>query len=103
MVNFNPAIGSEQRDERPALVLSPAMFNKFGMTLIAPITQGGSHFRHIGFAVSVSGTGMKTQGVVLLNQVRMVDMTERNARYIERADDVVVKDALLKLVTIVDL
>ena len=40
-------------------------FNRFGLALVAPVTQGGQFARENGFTVSFSGTGSKIQGVVL--------------------------------------
>ena len=45
-VCLNPTTGRElQGDFRPALVLSLKKFNTLGMTLVAPITQGGDFSR----------------------------------------------------------
>lgn len=102
-VNLEPALGREQKGEnRPALVLSTSVFNVMGMVLIAPITQGGDFSRHAGFAVQLSGSGTKTQGVALVNQVRMMDLEERGAKKVEAAPDFVVHDALARLQAITD-
>lgn len=98
MVNLEPAVGREQKGEsRPALVLSTSVFNVMGVILVAPITQGGDFARHAGFAVQLSGSGTKTQGVALVNQVRMMDLEGRGAKKIETAPDFVVEDALARL------
>ena len=98
LVNLEPAVGREQKGEnRPALVLSTSVFNVMGVILAAPITQGGDYARHAGFAVPLSGSGTKTQGVALVNQVRMLDLEERGAKKIEVAPDFVVEDALARL------
>jgi mRNA interferase ChpB len=102
MVDFNPSIGSEQRDSRPALVLTKKLFNNLGIAFVAPITQGGNYARHAGFTVSLTGTGCKTQGVVLLNQARMIDLVARNARFVESVDETAVNDALLKFSALVE-
>ena len=97
-VNLNPTIGREQQgDFRPALVLSPAAFNLMGVTLVAPITQGGDFARYAGFAVPLNGAGTETQGVVLINMVRTLDLTARQAKKLEGAPDFVVDDALARL------
>ncbi|MDO9150494.1 MAG: type II toxin-antitoxin system ChpB family toxin [Methylotenera sp.] len=97
-VCLNPTVGREtQGDFRPALVLSTAEMNKLGTAIIAPITQGGDFSRYAGFAVSLTGTGMNTQGVVLVNMIRSVDLNTRAAKKIERAPQVVVDDALARL------
>lgn len=102
-VNLNPTVGREQQGEfRPALVLSPAAFNLMGVALVAPITQGGDFARYAGFAVSLSGSGTETQGVVLANMIRTMDLVARSAKKIETAPDFVVEDALARLRAILE-
>jgi mRNA interferase ChpB len=98
----DPAIGHEQRGCRPALVLTTKDFNKLGDVLVAPITQGGDFSRHAGFAVSLTGTGCRTQGVALINKVRMLDLAARKARRIERAPQAVIDEALGRLIALLD-
>ena len=99
-VPLDPAIGHEQRGTRPALVLTTKEFNKLGDVLIAPITQGGDFARYAGFAVTLTGTGCKTQGVALVNKIRMLDLAARKARKIERAPQGVIDDAIGRLVAL---
>ena len=101
-VPLDPAIGHEQRGTRPALVLTTKDFNKLGDVLVAPITQGGDFSRHAGFAVSLTGTGCRTQGVALINKVRMLDLAARKARRIERAPQAIIDEALGRLVALLD-
>lgn len=101
-VPLDPAIGHEQRGTRPGLVLTSKDFNKLGDVLVAPITQGGDHARYAGFAVTLTGTGCKTQGVALINKVRMMDLAARGAKKIERVPAVVIEDALGRLVGLLD-
>ena len=102
MVNLDPTEGHEQRGMRPALVLSTSAFNALGVVLVAPITQGGDFARHAGFAASLSGTGTKTQGVALVNQIRMLDLEARKAKRVETVPEHVVEDALARLRAITD-
>ncbi|AQR70269.1 toxin ChpB [Janthinobacterium sp. LM6] len=103
MVNLEPTEGREQRGTyRPALVLSTSAFNALGVVLVAPITQGGDFARHAGFAASLSGSGTTTQGVALVNQIRMLDLEARGAKRIETAPEFVVEDALARLRAITD-
>ncbi|WP_276203320.1 type II toxin-antitoxin system ChpB family toxin [Pseudomonas cremoricolorata] len=77
-LNLQPVAGREQQGvARPALVLTAATFNRLGLAVVAPITQGGDFARHRGFAVTLSGAGTETQGVVLCNQLRSVDLEAR--------------------------
>jgi mRNA interferase ChpB len=101
-VPLDPAMGHEQRGTRPALVLTTREFNRLGDVLVAPITQGADYSRHAGFAVSLVGTGCKTQGVALVNKIRMLDLSARKARKVERAPQVVIDDALGRLTAILE-
>jgi mRNA interferase ChpB len=101
-VPLDPALGHEQRGTRPALVLTTKAFNKLGDTLVAPVTQGGDFSRHAGFAIMLSGAGCKTQGVALMNKIRMLDLAARKARRLERAPKAVIDDAIECLVALID-
>ncbi|MBH1922695.1 type II toxin-antitoxin system ChpB family toxin [Serratia surfactantfaciens] len=102
-VSLNPVVGREQQaDFRPALVLSPREFNALGMVLVAPISQGANFARIAGFTVSLSGSGTATQGVILINQVRMMDLAGRSAQFVEHAPGEVIADALARLQAIID-
>ena len=96
-VPLDPVAGHEQRGTRPALVLTTREFNTLGDVLVAPITRGGDYARFAGFAVSLSGTGCRTQGVALVNKIRMLDLAARKAREVERVPHEVVEDALGRL------
>ena len=101
-VPLDPTVGHEQRGTRPALVLTTKDFNKLGDVLVAPITQGGDFARYAGFAVTLTGTGCKTQGVALVNKIRMLDLEARKAKKIERAPKAVVEDAIGRLTALLD-
>jgi mRNA interferase ChpB len=97
-VNLNPTMDREQQGEfRPVLVLSPAAFNMMGVALVAPITQGRDFARFAGFAVPLSGSGTKTQGVALMNMVRTLNLEARGAKKIETVPQFVIDDALARL------
>ena len=70
--------------------------------MIIPITQGGGFARHAGFAVTLSGAGTQTQGVMLCNQIRTVDLEARLAKRIESVPEVVILDALARVQTLFD-
>ena len=102
LVPLDPAVGHEQKGTRPALVLTTREFNRLGDVLVAPITQGGDFSRHAGFAVGLSGTGCKTQGVALVNKIRMLDLSARKARKVERVPQVVLDEAMGRLTALLD-
>ncbi|GLH34279.1 type II toxin-antitoxin system ChpB family toxin [Pseudomonas sp. TWI672] len=100
-VNLDPTAGREQQGAgRPALVVTPAAFNACGLAVIVPISQGGDFARHAGFAVTLSGAGTQTQGVVLCNQIRTVDLEARGAKRVESVPEVVILDALARVQTL---
>ena len=100
-LNLNPTAGREQQgDFRPALVLTPAAYNATGLAVIAPITQGGDFARYAGFAVTLSGAGTETQGVILCNQIRSVDLEARGAKRIEAVPEAVIEDALARVMAL---
>ncbi|EMS79599.1 transcriptional modulator of MazE/toxin, MazF [Desulfotignum phosphitoxidans DSM 13687] len=95
--DFDPAAGHEQMGRRPALVLSPAVFNKkILLALVAPVT---SRVRGHGFEVAVAGN--KISGVVLCHQIKMIDFVERGWQFAEKAPKSVVSEALAKVKVIV--
>ena len=86
VVNLEPVVGREMQGERrPALVLTTKEFNALGDVLIA---------------ASLMNTGCKTQGVALVNKCRMMDLTARKAKKIERAPQAVIDDALGRLMAL---
>lgn len=102
-VSLNPVVGREtQGDFRPCLVLSPIEFNRLGTALVAPITQGGNFARVKGFAVPLTGCGTETQGVVLVNAVRMLDLESRQAKKLGKAPQEIIDDALARLLAIIE-
>ncbi len=102
LVGFAPASGHEQKGAgRPALVLSVSAFNQLGMVLVAPVTQGGNFARYAGFSVPLLCEEGDIQGVILVNQVRMMDLGARQAMRIGVASDETVEDTLLRLQAVV--
>ncbi|MEM8561505.1 MAG: type II toxin-antitoxin system PemK/MazF family toxin [Pseudomonadota bacterium] len=91
--NFDPSAGHEQAKQRPALVLSPKVFNaKVKLALVAPIT---SRQRGHGFEVMLEGTN--TKGVVLCEQVKTIDYIARGVKRIESAPSETIADVLAKV------
>lgn len=99
---LNPTAGKGIKgDFRPCLVLSPKAFNRLGMTLIAPITQGGSYARIEGFTVTLMDLEIKTQGVVVISGMQMVDLIARKATKVENAPTEIVGEVLAILDAII--
>lgn len=74
LVDLNPVVDNEMRDDHRCVVIIPREINLVGMCLTVPIAAGGALTRKLGLAVNISGH--KSTGVALCNQVRAVDILE---------------------------
>ena len=78
-LNFDPQAGHEQAGRRPALVISPAKYNRgSGLAVVCPIT---TRVKGYPFEVPVP-TGLAVTGVVLADQVKNMDLPARDADYL---------------------
>ena len=101
--DLDPTQGHEIRGKRYVLVLSRADFNKVtGMALVCPVTLGGDFARDAGFAVSLIGSGTATQGVAVVNHVRVVDLKARKGKRVEKVPNFIVTEVLKRLQAIID-
>ena len=76
LVNLDPTVGSEIKKTRPYVVVSPAELNDSLRTVIvAPMTSKGFATP---FRVPVTHAG--TKGMIVLDQVRMVDKVRLSKR-----------------------
>ena len=101
IVSLDPTSGHEQRGTRPVLIVSPGPFNRLTKTpVVLPITTGGNFVRMAGFAVSLTGAGTSTTGVVRCDQPRALDIGSRNARKLESVPPEIIDEVLAKLATI---
>ncbi len=98
-VNLDPTSGREQAGARYVLIVTDKLFNRLGTPVVAPITSGGEFARFQGFAVSLSGSGTRSSGVVLCNQLRSIDLRARGARYIEKVPDFIINEVLARVST----
>lgn len=75
LVNFDPTIGVEIRKTRPALVLQNDIANRFSpITIVAAITsQFEEPLYPTEALIRAPEGGLKTDSVVLLNQIRSID------------------------------
>jgi mRNA interferase ChpB len=96
LISLDPTLGSEIRGTRPVLVLSNQEFNRLGRALVAPITQGGFE-RVAGWAVTLMGSGSKTQGAAVISQCRVLDWQARQAKRVETVSNEVINEVLAKL------
>lgn len=102
-VDLDPTKGREQQGApRYVLIVTRRDFNHGGTALVCPITRGGSYARSRGFAVSLTGAGTSVEGVILCNQPRILDLTARGGRFVEKAPEHIVEEVLAKLQTLLD-
>lgn len=74
-LDFNPTRGHEQSGRRPALVISPKVYNaKSGLALACPITSQAK-----GYPFEVALKTKAVSGVVLADQIRSMGWKERKA------------------------
>ena len=103
VVGLDPAEGHEQKGRRPVLVISPDAFNQVTkVPVVLPITSGGNFARTAGFAVSLTGAGTKTTGVVRCDQPRALDLGARHGRKLENVPDPIMDEVLAKVATILE-
>lgn len=91
---FSPQAGHEQAGRRPALVLSPARYNgRVGLALTCPVTR-----RRKGYPFEVElPPDLEIEGVALADQLRSLDWRAREAEFIGRAPEYVVKEIVGKV------
>ncbi len=78
-LNFNPQSGHEQTGRRPALVISPKIYNeKTELALFCPITN---HVKGYPFEVKIPD-GLEISGVILSDQLKSLDWKIREAEFI---------------------
>jgi mRNA interferase MazF len=93
-LNFDPTKGHEQRGHRPAFVLSPISYNrKTSLALFMPITnkQKGYPFE------VVLPSELKTQGVVLADQIKCLDWKDRSIEFVEIAPESLIEAVQAKI------
>ncbi len=75
-LDFDPSAGHEHAGHRPALVLSPKLYNtKTGLLICVPLTSQVK-----GFPFEVELQHKAIQGVALADQVKSLDWTVRHAQ-----------------------
>jgi mRNA interferase MazF len=78
-ITLDPRAGHEQAGRRPALVLSPSAYNgRVGLALLCPITGQAKGYP---FEVAVP-EGLSVAGVVLADQIKILDWRVRKASLI---------------------
>ena len=79
-IDFDPTLGREQSGRRPAVVISQTQYNeKRNLVWLCPIS---STIKPLRFLVALDGR-TKTQGAIICEQVRTVDLLSRKCHFVE--------------------
>ncbi len=99
-LNFDPQLGDEQSGRRPALVISPKIYNeKTGLALFCPIT---SQVKNYPFEVSLPAN-LEIDGVILADQIKNLDWKIRNAEFISKLPDIALSETLNKINVLINI
>ena len=97
-LRFDPRAGHEQAGRRPALVISPASYNRrVGLALCCPVT---SQIKGYPFEVPLP-PGLGVEGVILSDQVKSLDWRRRGAKRITAAPPEVLEEAVGKILVLI--
>lgn len=92
-VSFTPSKGHEQDGRRPAIVISPIIYNsKTGLCLVCPIT---SKTKNYPFEVKINNP--KIKGVILSDHIKNIDYNSRNAEFISKVSTSTLSQIAAKL------
>ena len=98
LVSLEPVMGREQQGRRPVLIISPKRFNDVtSVPIVLPITTGGNFARVQGFAVSLSGAGTETTGIVRCDQPRALDLKAHNGKRLEKLPETIFSEILARV------
>ena len=93
-LTFDPQAGREQAGRRPALVLSPKIYNvRSSLALVCPVTNQAKGYP---FEVAVPA-GHGASGVILADHLKSIDWKARHAERLGRCTDEVVEEVRAKL------
>jgi mRNA interferase MazF len=97
-LDFNPQTGHEQAGRRPALVLSPAEYNRtVGLAVVCPITN-----QQKGYPWEVAiPDNPSVSGTVLADQLKSLDWRKRRAEFVCAADDELLEEVIEKAFALV--
>ncbi len=96
-ITLNPQSGHEQAGRRPAVVLSPGMYNeKVELAILCPVTN---QIKGYPFEVIIPD-GLPVSGVILADQIKSLDWRVRDAEWICTLPPRVVVEVLQKLGTL---
>ena len=83
-ISFSPSKGHEQKGYRPGLVTSDPITQKQlnGLVTVVPITTRTSSFFT---RVNLTEYNIQTKGDILMDQINVLDLSEREYEFVEKA------------------
>jgi mRNA interferase MazF len=98
-LTFDPQAGHEQAGRRPALILSPKLYNqRSGLALACPVTTQAKGYP---FEAAVPG-GCGVTGVILADQLKSLDWRARGAVRAGRCPAQVMHDVLARIAPLLE-
>jgi len=100
-LDFDPQTGHEQKGRRPAIIISNNSFNNFSNTaaLVCPITNTD---KNIPIQIKLNNK-TKTTGIIMCNQAKILDISKRNAAFIEKAPEDIILEAVDTIIGFVEI
>ena len=99
-IDFSPQAGHEQANRRPALVLSPRLYNAAaGLALVCPITTKAKGYR---FEVPLPDSVI-TRGIIIADQLRNFDWRARKAEFEEAVPAAVIDEVVARIAPLLGL
>lgn len=89
-ISFSPSKGHEQKGYRPGIIISDPITQKElnGIVTVIPITTSVSTFFT---RINLDKYNIQTKGDILMDQVKVLDLNEREYEFIEKAPKEVLK------------
>ena len=96
-INFSPQKGREQANKRPAVVISPKIYNeKTGLALMCPITS-----QIKGYPFEFILKEKKIKGAVLCDHIKNLDYKAREVSFIQKLKDIQIKEIQEKIIMLI--
>jgi mRNA interferase MazF len=98
-IDFDPQAGHEQSGRRPALVLSPASYNRrVELGIFCPVTSQAK-----GYAWEVPiPAGLGITGVILADQIKSLDWKSRRTLFADKLPRDTLDEVLDKILAVID-
>lgn len=99
-LDFTPQAGREQAGRRPAVVLSPTLYNeKAGLAVMCPITSRAKNYP---FEVDLPPNS-KIRGAILADHLKSLDWRQRNAQKIGKLPPAILSRVLESIATLLQI